>query len=225
VVEDRSFLNNPAIVFDELRLSAPEVVLAADKLAHATRLVHLSVVPVDGPHRAVSVVLTQATNDLIDLLFDSCSGRGRPALRAARSLYELAVTLPEVVGDDARAERYMDHLAVAVASEAKLARPERALRGPARRRYARRRAVLGRESASRVDAAEAKYGRAFKRSWADGSLRDRATKAGFDDEDYEFYRLSSAILHGAAGGSLASSKIVLETRRCIGLVQLYRSAR
>jgi len=45
------------------------------------------------------------------------------------------------------------------------------------------------------------YGKKYPSNWAVGSLYDRATRHGLGP-DYEVYRLTSSVLHGAAGGAL-----------------------
>src|SRR5438132_645155 len=42
--------------------------------------------------RAIGTIITQATNDFADVLFDIHTGRGRSAITATRTLFELLVS-------------------------------------------------------------------------------------------------------------------------------------
>ena len=58
------------------------------------------------PARAVQAIFLQASNDYLDLRFDAASGRGRPATRAARTLFEQSSTpLMRSKREEAYAER------------------------------------------------------------------------------------------------------------------------
>ncbi len=149
----------------------------------------------------------QATNDFLDLLYDLAHGRGRPALRSTRSLFELLVTAHDVVSSPELAERYAAHRWVTIRDAAKLPFEADALSGSERRSVNHARKKAEREARPAAEAALQRYGSQFRRSWSPENLRERAATHGLEDE-YEFYRLGSAVLHGSAGGTLGVERLV-----------------
>jgi len=150
---------------------------------------------------AVSAIVTQASNTFVDVMFDISAGRGRSAAMGTRSLFELLVTLREVIGSSSLADRYLAHGSVSAQIEAQLSIGVTELRGNSRRALAHRRKKLGRDTEEAYNEAVQRYGRSFARSWARGDLRTRAVRLGLE-EDYEYFRLVSSVLHGSAGGSM-----------------------
>ncbi|HEV2809003.1 MAG TPA: hypothetical protein VGV93_01225 [Acidimicrobiales bacterium] len=71
------------------------------------------------------------SNDFLDLLFDAASGRGRPATRAARTLFEHELDALDVEADSELATRWLDHLPMAGLAQAKMSLPEKHLHGKA----------------------------------------------------------------------------------------------
>lgn len=148
---------------------------------------------------AQMTIVTQAVNDFLDLLFDISRGRGRPALRTARSLFEHLTTLRDVANHQSEADRYLAHLVVAKHWQSLLTLPEKSLSGSDRKSMVHQRKKLARDAKRPLESALAHFGSAFRRQWSKSSFRDRATQQGLD-EHWPFYALSSAVLHGAAGG-------------------------
>jgi hypothetical protein len=56
-----------------------------------------------------------------------------------------------------------------------------------------------------MEASVQKYGKRFKTQWSSASLADRADRAGVPDL-YDYYRVASHTLHGAAGGAKATAE-------------------
>src|SRR5947209_3571429 len=63
----------------------------------------------DCAQRSIHELTTHAGNDVLDLLRDAASFRGRPMLRSARSLFELRLGLIEAVTATDGHDRYVDH--------------------------------------------------------------------------------------------------------------------
>ncbi|MCA1702329.1 MAG: DUF5677 domain-containing protein [Actinobacteria bacterium] len=118
-------------------------------------------------------------------------------MKACRSLFELLLTVKAVVQDPVERERYEDHrwVVLALAADMESARPVRQKGDLHWRRKTQRRIK------PEFDRVIRKYGTAFKLGWRQGTLRDAATRYGLS-QDYEFYRLTSAVLHGSSGGAL-----------------------
>lgn len=150
---------------------------------------------------AVPLVVTQAINDFVDGLTDCTCGRGRQALRATRSLFETTITFQDIVADESLRERYMAYREVidarSVVHEASLA--EIGLRSWVKRRVFRAR--YSKRCDSIELAMKKKYGKSFLRGWHPDDMRTRAQRHALGEE-YRFYQLSSAILHGSAAGYL-----------------------
>src|SRR5215510_5236460 len=153
----------------------------------------------DPPHW-VGAVVNQLNNDVTDLVQDAICGRGRPAIRTARSLFDHLLTVRDVTSAATLAERYECHRWVVWHDATELA--ERTHRGNLTRSEAHRRRLNRREIGPEARAALAAYGRGFRREWATADRRARAGTGLADD--YEWYRLASAILHGSAGGVLGT---------------------
>ena len=153
------------------------------------------------------VLLSQALNDFLDTLFDASAGRGRSALRSARGLFELLVAAKDVFHDLASETRYAAHEVVVAQLEARIDTVTKELGGKARKSDEHRRKKLSRDTLDRYQSAINTYGKKFQSTWASMDLASRATTHGLQDE-YDFYRLSSAVLHGSSGGALGIKKTV-----------------
>lgn len=149
---------------------------------------------------AGALIVNQSVNDAQDMLLDLSHLRGRPATRAARALVEHAVNLHAVLGSPDSAERYYRHSAVASTIEARAGFGLRRLTGNERRSEEHRLKKLARDTRPAFDAAVAEYGSGYVRGWAAANLHDRASAAGLLGL-YDYYRFSSAVLHGSAGGA------------------------
>jgi hypothetical protein len=156
----------------------------------------------DPGQMARSRIVNQATNDFMDLFYEAMSGRGRPAARSARTLYEHLVNLEWVTSDGSEAQRFCDHAAVGELLDLELNTPsEEQFSGGTRKRVRHAQKKLERRIRPAEAAVIGKYGKSFQRSWTKTSLRDRASQVGLDVE-YDCYRLLSAVIHGTAGGDL-----------------------
>ncbi|MEU4661051.1 DUF5677 domain-containing protein [Micromonospora chalcea] len=155
------------------------------------------------PSGASLEVFGQATNDFNDLLFDLYDARGRPATRAARALIEHLINLSDVVADADLAERYLAHGVLTPLIEAEAEVGVALLKGRERRTEEHRLRSQARRNRQKAAEAIAKYGPNFRRSWAERNLYDRARMHGYE-KFYDYYRLSSQVLHGASGGARAS---------------------
>ncbi len=161
----------------------------------------------DDPQQlARSRIVNQATNDFLDLFYEAMSGRGRPAVRSARTLFEHLVNLRWTTASGAEAERYCEHAAIGELLDLDLNTPtEDQFTGHDRKRVRHARKKLERRVRPAARAAIKKYGSGFQRSWTQASLRDRATAVGLAG-DYDGYRLMSAMIHGSAGGDLGQRR-------------------
>lgn len=148
--------------------------------------------------RAVLEILNNASNDWLDLLIDCQTGRGRTALRSARSLFEISLVTPELMQNDALAQRFIDHKAVVAEKFAVLEADMPFRRGKGRKSAEHARHKWRRRWSRDADAARAAYGTGFERGWDTKSVRERAIAAGRDAE-YDAYRVSSATVHGGSG--------------------------
>lgn len=190
----RSLLNESTDVSSHILDSLPE--LEAD----AARF-HLAIstwvgLLVDSNHpEGIKRACSQAANEGIDLVMECLRGSGRPALKAARSLFELRLTTVDIVHDPTQLQRYEDHQWVVWKLNLDLESAK-----PARHRGdAHRRRKAEREIRPEFDRVVASYGPAFRRSWRTESLADVARRLGMM-RDYDFYRLASGVLHGSSGG-------------------------
>lgn len=158
---------------------------------------------------AGALIVNQSVNDAQDMLLDLSRLRGRPATRAARAMVEHSVNLHAVLVSPDSAERYYRHTAVASAIEARAAFGLSRLMGNEQRSEAHRLRKLARDTRPAFDAAIAEYGSGYARGWAAANLHDRASAAGLLDL-YDYYRFSSVVLHGSAGGATGTVSAAYE---------------
>jgi hypothetical protein len=189
-------------IADDLPLIGHVQQLLTEALQPFLHAVHANADHDDPVQLSRSRIVNQANNDFLDLLYESMSGRGRPAVRSARSLFEHMVNHRWITAHPTEAERYWDHRAIGDLLDLELNTPrEEDFTGKKRKRVRHWRAKLERRVRPAADAVIAKYGTPFRRSWSTTPLRDRADALGLGGE-YDFYRLLSAVIHGAAGGDL-----------------------
>lgn len=199
--EDKSPLDGPEEIREMVRQSLPDLEpLLLDTYLWVNEVVKFVHGINHGP-KGLSALVTQAANDFLDLITDICRGRGRPALRSARSLFELLITLHDITSSPELAERYFRHQFVVAQQIATLDMGEDILPRKQRRAALHAKKKLLRDSKENFESALSDYGTGFKRAWASHDLLSRARKHGFQDE-YEFYRLASSVLHGSSGGAL-----------------------
>lgn len=155
----------------------------------------------DDPSQAATVrILNQAINDFLDLFYEAMSGRGRPAARTARSLFEHLVNLRWVRSSPVEAQQYIDHAAIAELLDLELNTvTEDQFEGSTRKRVRHWRHKLERRIRPAADRAIKTHGPWFRSKWTKATLRDRANQVGLGGE-YDSYRLLSAVIHGSAGG-------------------------
>ncbi len=152
------------------------------------------------PLHAAAVVVNQAINDGQDLLLDLTRLRGRPATRAARALVEHVVNFRNIIRDPVAADRYVSHGAVAAQLEAEARVGLTRLQGGEHRAERHRLRKLARDSAAEAREALKRFGGIYRRSWSPESLFERAGSVGLTHL-YDYYRLSSMVLHGAVAGA------------------------
>ena len=181
--------------------------IAFDDVVISARIVIDSLRREAGPAaNAVMGLFAQAISDYIDLVVDAASGRGRPAVRSARSLFEAHVGVLDCLNDDESAERWLSTAATADALLGDLKLPERHLRGKAVKAYRHRVSVSAKSANRALAAAEKTWGRKLRDHWHRDNLRQRARSHGLDDE-YEFFRFASAPTHVSGGGSFGLLRI------------------
>lgn len=196
--DDLRLFGGPQTTFRQIIEHLPEFEALATELADAISYFGSGAYS-NNPSGALRLVTAQGINDFVDGTWDCLAGRGRPALRAARSVFESLINLKDLLNDPELEERYLDHLVVVEAATRDIKTNPGFLttRERIRRRIRRRRENQAR--LERVAAIEAKYDRRFLNQWHPTDFRTRAEKHGFVD-DYQFYRKSSAVLHGASAG-------------------------
>jgi hypothetical protein len=163
---------------------------------------------------AVGSITTQAVNTFADILYDVERGRGRSATSGTRVLFELVVTLRDVLSSGELDERYRLHEWVTLQQETELSLELSHLPKKERRATAHRQKTQRRDNARQYERVIDRFGSRFAHSWADASLADRAARNGLGDE-YTFYRVASALLHGSHGG-------VVGLRSTIGGATVFR---
>ena len=152
-------------------------------------------------HRGVNLLVAQTANDFIDLLDDIGMGRGRPALRGLRSIFESFITMLDIAdGDSSTADRYAEHYSVVMYQAATMEAGLTGLAGNDLRAERHSRRKQQRTNKQAHDEALANKGGSFKRNWTDEPLRDRAVRHGYA-KDYDFYRVLSSSTHVSAGGA------------------------
>jgi Family of unknown function (DUF5677) len=169
-------------------------------------------------HEAMSAFVNNVLNDWVDLVFDCLQGRGRTALRTARSLFESSLVAGELVSDEALCKRYLDHIPV-TAMNLLRSDPTVELRRKKRFRQAahlRRKGLL--EWTSQEEQVIAAYGKDFRSRWDSKTTYARAEAAGRSDEYFGF-RAASATVHATSGalfGTLATYENEVRVHR-VGL--------
>lgn len=204
---DAVFLD-PEALDDRLHDLAPELG-PKTQVALWTLAVYGSLWTERSASHAGALIVNQSINDAQDMLLDLSGLRGRPATRAARALVEHAVNLHAVLSSPDSAERYHRHSAVASMVEARAAFGLSRLTGKENRSEAHRLKKLARDTHADFEAAVADYGSGYPRAWAAANLHDRASAAGLLDL-YDYYRFSSAVLHGSAGGATGTVSAAYE---------------
>lgn len=151
-----------------------------------------------------NLVLNQFLNDFLDLLYESATGRGRPAMRSARSLFEHAVNFATVTHSSEEAERYAEHEVMMTQAYYSFDYYELGvLDGDELKNLQRKHVHRLRQAEKAAAVARKKFGNGFRRSWASKNLHDRAAGHGFES-GYDFYRVASAVMHGSSGGSIGT---------------------
>lgn len=206
--------SGPQHVFDQILEHLPEIESLAEELSTAISYFG-SAAYSTRPSGAIPLVTAQAINDFVDGLWDCLAGRGRPALRATRAVFESLINLKDLLANPELEQRYMEHLDIveAVTSEVRTTPGFLTPRERIKEFFGRRR----RQKALELRATELReqYGRKFVTQWHPSDLRTRSRAHGHEAE-YQFYRKASAVLHG---GSAGRTGLVADTR---GLVH-YRT--
>lgn len=151
------------------------------------------------PGGAVQYILTGAVNDAVALVLHVDRFDGRSAAHAARALFEHMVNLCDVLeGPPEVSERYLDHRHVTADQVARHRWYLDGLDKETGRKERRRLDALARRTKRPLAEAIAKYGPGFRRSWAVGTLKDRADAHNLSD-CYEGYRILSSVIHASSG--------------------------
>lgn len=148
----------------------------------------------------VGILVTQAVNDFSDLLADLEMGRGRPAMRCLRSIFESLITMLDITDPNSDAiDKYEEHYGVASYQAATMRAGLTGLTGNELRAERHRRHKEQRIHKQAHDEALAKRGSQFKRNWTNETLMKRAARHGYGDE-YDLYRVASSPIHVSSGG-------------------------
>lgn len=197
----QAVLLGPHMVGSELNTRRPEVLATLRRAVDLLPL--LDAVHRGGQHdpiihQAVSAFINNAANDWVDLVYDCIHGRGRTAIRSARSLFESSLVAQQLVHDQALCRRYLAHGAITAMSLIE-SDPTLALRRGKDLRsanHARKKAL--RFWKPKADEAVTKYGTGFRRQWDSQSVRARAEASGRLSE-YDGFRVASATVHASSG--------------------------
>jgi hypothetical protein len=204
-----SLSDNPAGFRTDLAKELPQLGTNIRQLETQIIYVVGRFLPLQPSNHAAALVVNQAANDFIDLCFEIEHLRGRAALRAARSMFEHAVNLMDVTSNRTAQNRYEAHASVAAQVEAEAAIGLNLLKGNELRSYGHALKKLRNSSATTYERAVETYGSGFRSRWASSDLYHRVQALGLSAE-YPFYRLSSMILHGTAGGARGTLLTTLE---------------
>lgn len=148
---------------------------------------------------ASKYILTGAINDAVALVLHVDRLDGRSAAHAARALFEHLVNFYDVLdGIEEASDRYLDHRHITADRVAHHRWYLAELDKKSAKREQNRLDGLANRTRKPLAEAVAKYGKAFQRSWAAGTLRDRADAHGLS-EGYEGYRILSSVIHGSSG--------------------------
>lgn len=151
------------------------------------------------PRGACQYVLTGAINDAVALIDHVDRFDGRSAAHAARVLFEHLVNLCDVLAGPADiSDRYLDHRHVTAERVSRHRWYLKLLDGKSAKKERSRLDGLSNRTRKPLADAIAKYGSGFRRSWAAGTLKERADSHGLSDE-YEGYRILSSVIHGSSG--------------------------
>lgn len=156
---------------------------------------------------ASRLILTATVNDAIALMTHVDRLDGRSAAHCARALFEHLINAIDVEGSPANAQRYLDHRAVTQEQVSRRRWYLPLLSKKAQRKENARLDKLGRGMERTVQRLAKTYGSSYRRSWADGSLRDRAHRHGFG-AGYDGYRILSAVIHGSSGAMSGVVRII-----------------
>ena len=192
-----SWVRESASMADQLLTTLPALDHAAEGVRESIRDWIGVIINAPAATSALSLAASQSANETLDLLVECVHGRGRPALKACRSLFELLLTVKDVIADPDARERYEEHrwVAFGIASDIESRRPA-LKKGDLHWRRKTERLVR-----PEYDRVLAKYGDRFRRGWRSDTLASAAERHGMT-ADYDYYRLSSVILHGSSGGVL-----------------------
>lgn len=191
----RGVVASPRVLLESIEVEQPLLVEAINEYERALGEVLPALDSAD-PHPAVLVVAVVAMNDFNDLLFDCISGRGRSALRASRVQFEHLLNLT-AMKEPAMLNRFMSHSGIGTPAVARWNPLEHFLKGKQLKAARHRKRVLLRDSRKQMEEVLSEYGHGFSLQWHPKSIRQRAIDAGLEEE-YEFYRASSAAVHGSA---------------------------
>jgi hypothetical protein len=193
-------------------LGAKRVMEAVWPYTHA--LIH-NIDRSDPVQLARSRIVSQAVNDYFDLLYEALRGRGRPAVRSARSLFDHLLNLRTIDGDRGEAERYCDHAAIGDLLDLELNTPrEEEFTGNARRQVRHQLRKLSRRMRPAADAVLRKYPRSFPGRWASKNMPERAKRHGLLHDYENDFRLLSAVAHGSAGGDVGH-RVLIDDRSVV----------
>ena len=198
-----SAASNPEAMAAEIEKAVPGLATACARVDGALLDWFVVTNPAYGWDQAEQVPSSMAINDFADLLFDLRSGRGRPAARGCRSIFENLVTVLDVTGSAAEGERFLAHRPIIEQLASGITWELDRLEGRERKAEEHRIRTLQRDSKGPATDATLQYGLAFRRGWAKANLKDRANGHGLS-ADYAVYQLMSAVLHGSSGGALGT---------------------
>lgn len=179
-------------------------VVAAD-LCHAVGSWHRDLEGAQG------MIVNHAANDALLLLGEVTMGSGRSAARTARALFEHLVHYREVTQSGAAGgeatKRYEQHVHLTADQVARRAIGLDRLQGKSARKEKGRLERIVRQHKRGLQQALVAHGKGFRKGWSLRNLFDMATAHGYAD-DYDSYRILSAVTHGSAGGLLGTRRAV-----------------
>lgn len=147
---------------------------------------------------ASRLILTATVNDAVALISHVDRLDGRSAAHSARALFEHLINSQDVEQSAADSIRYVEHRAITQEQVSRRRWYVPLLDEAAQKKESARLDKLGRGAKRAADRLVKKYGSAFRRSWSDRSLKDRADLHGLG-ADYDGYRILSSVIHGSSG--------------------------
>jgi hypothetical protein len=195
-------LDAPLVIRGRLSQRLPTLQSVVHQVAESLRSLGTYAAPsqVERWRPSLEYLVNQAGNDFLDLLFDCLHGRGRSAIRGARTLFELAVAARDISTSEELDYRYASHFLLGPVLFGRLSREADALSGTEQKEVRYRLDRLRASSQETFDSLLKEFGDRFPHDWRGESLRKRAFAHSLGDDYQTFYAWASVAAHGTSAG-------------------------